>query len=81
MTVQATQENSHSRSEYLTAWVVYGLILGTFVTVATVAVILTSQREAQKEGFRAIETAQPISFFDKTYMKKSPSKTVPLQQH
>ena len=81
-TETTTPQNNHSKQEYYTAWIVYGLVLGTFVTVATVAVVLTSQRESEKYGFQAIETTQPISFFDKTYMKKHPdNKAAESKQH
>lgn len=67
-------QSKHSKSEYYTAIVVYGLVFVTFVSVCTVAVILTSQREAEKTGFRAIETEAPVSFFDQTYVKKEKSQ-------
>jgi hypothetical protein len=63
-------QKKHSKSEYYVAYVVYGLVFVTFVTVCSVAVFLTNQRESEKTGFKAIETDAPISFFDKTYVKK-----------
>jgi ABC-type Fe3+ transport system permease subunit len=56
--------------EFQAARNVYIVIIMSFITVCTVAVVLSIQLEANKKGFQAIETTRPVSFFDKTYMKK-----------
>lgn len=71
MTEQAAQK--HDRSEYWAAYGIYVFIFLAFLTVCTVAIISTSQEEANKTGFKAITTKTPTAFFDKTYMHKAPS--------
>jgi hypothetical protein len=62
----------HAKSEYMMAYGVYVLIFAAFVSVCTIAIVLTSSQEANKTGFKAITTKTPTAFFDKTYMKKEP---------
>jgi hypothetical protein len=56
------------KAEFIAARNVYIVIIVSFLTVCTIAVIATTQMESQKTGFRAIQTQQPMSFIDKTYM-------------
>jgi hypothetical protein len=59
----------HRRAQ-LYARITYGSIILIFLTVCGTAVFFTMQMESRKEGFKAIEVAKPISFFDYTYVKK-----------
>jgi len=56
------------KAEFIAARNVYIVIILSFVMVCTIAVIATTQMEAQKTGFRPIQTQRPMSFIDKTYM-------------
>lgn len=58
------------KAEFAVARNVYVAIILSFVTVCAVAIYFTTKMEAEKTGFRAIETEQPMSFFDNTYVKK-----------
>lgn len=58
-----------TNEEHRIAIVVYALIFVAFLTLISTAVITTMNMEKNKTGFRAIEVEEPISFFDKTYMK------------
>ncbi len=69
------EQEQQRRAEFVAARNVYILIIVSFVAVCTVAVIITSQMEAKKSGFQAIETQAPISFIDKTYVKKDTSSS------
>ena len=76
-----TQPNNTAaehKAEFATARNIYFIVFGTFIAICAVAIIMTTQQESQKSGFRAIETDQPMLFFDKTYTKKSPSSTQPV---
>lgn len=68
-----------AQAEFHTARNIYFVVFGTFVAICAVAIIVTSQQEANQTGFKAIETEQPMLFFDKTYTKSSHStkKTTP----
>lgn len=57
-------------AEFIAARNTYILIFVSFLTVITVAVTITISQESHKTGFQAIETTQPMSFFDRTYMSK-----------
>jgi uncharacterized membrane protein len=67
-------------AERRAALVVYALVFVTFFTLCTVAVIAMMQRESERQGFRPIEVSKPISFFDRTYMKKTPEQAAEVQQ-
>lgn len=67
---QATPAPADRKAEFTTARNVYIVIIVSFVSVCAVAVIATSRMEAEKPGFKAIETQAPMSFIDKTYVKK-----------
>lgn len=75
MTVQptATADKKHGSSEYWAAYGIYVFIFVAFLSVCTVAIISTSQEEANNTGFKAITTKTPTAFFDKTYMRKESS--------
>ncbi len=66
---------AQKKAEFAAARNVYLVIILSFVTVCTVAVILTTRMEAEKTGFRSIQTQTPMSFIDKTYM--APQKKAP----
>lgn len=68
---QRTPEEQR-RAEFIAARNVYIIIFISFVSVCTVAVLITSYLEAHKTGFQAIRTTAPTSFIDKTYMHKTP---------
>jgi hypothetical protein len=55
----------------------YAAIMILFLTICTVAVVSMMAMEKDKTSFHAIEVKQPISFFDDTYVKKTPSKSAP----
>lgn len=67
-----TQEQlqAERRAEFVAARNTYIIIIASFLTVCTVAVIVTTQLEARKTGFRPIQTEKPMSFIDKTYVVK-----------
>ena len=67
-----TQEQlqAEQRAHFVAARNVYIVIIVSFVTVCTVAIVCTSKMEAEKTGFRPIQTQAPMSFVDKTYLKK-----------
>ncbi len=67
-----TQEQlqQERRAEFVAARNVYLAIIISFVTVCTIAVVVTSKMEAERTGFRPIQTEAPMSFIDKTYVKK-----------
>ena len=56
------------KAEFIAARNTYIMIIGSFLTVCIIAVIVTTKMEAEKTGFRPIQTEAPMSFFDKTYM-------------
>lgn len=60
--------DDHRRAQIFARLTYVGVML-TFLTLCTVAVIVTMKQEKEKEGFKAIKVSQPISFFDKTYLK------------
>lgn len=64
------QQEDARRAEFVAARNVYIVIIASFLTVAVTAAVLTMKMESEKTGFRPIQTEAPISFFDKTYMKK-----------
>jgi hypothetical protein len=70
------------RKSTLYARLTYLTIITTFLTICTVAVLTMMKMEQEKTGFKAIQVTQPISFFDKTYLKKDakPSKETPAKQ-
>ena len=75
MTAQpaVTIEKKHDSSEYWAAYGIYVFIFVAFLAVCTVAIISTSQEEANNTGFKAITTKTPTAFFDTTYMRKDPN--------
>ena len=60
---------THRKSQWF-AQCVYGAIIISFVTLCAIAVTVTMNQESHKKGFKAIRVTQPISFIDKTYLKK-----------
>ena len=64
-----SDREKHRRSQFY-ARITYVSIIFIFLSVCATAVFFTMQMESQKEGFKAIEVAKPISFFDYTYVKK-----------
>ncbi len=56
------------KAEFIAARNVYITIIVLFVSICTIAVIVTSQMEAAKTGFHPITTKAPMSFIDRTYM-------------
>lgn len=72
---QTPEELQQQRKrEYAAARNTYIIIIASFLTICTIAVIVTSRMEAEKQGFRPIQTEAPMSFIDKTYVvpKKTP---------
>lgn len=63
---QRTQ--TQRKAEFVAARNTYLVIIGAFLTICTIAVIVTTHMEASKTGFRPIHTDTPMSFIDKTYM-------------
>lgn len=56
----------------------YAIIIFSFLSVVTIAVVTTMAMEKSNTGFHAITVKKPISFFDKTYLKQeSPAPTKP----
>ena len=70
---QPANDAAAHKAEFTTARNIYFIVFGTFVAICAVAIIMTTQQESQKTGFKAIETDQPMLFFDKTYTKKTPN--------
>ncbi len=69
------QLKAQQKAEFNAARNVYLIIILSFVTVCTVAVVMTSKMEAERTGFRPIQTEAPMSFIDKTYVTpKVPQK-------
>lgn len=69
-TKTAEQLQAERRAEFIAARNTYIVIIASFLTVCIVAVIITTRMEASKTGFRPIQTDAPMSFIDKTYMRK-----------
>lgn len=70
MSEQTLTPTEQRQAEYRAARNTYVLIILSFVTVCTIAVIVTSRIESEKTGFKPIETQAPMSFIDQTYVKK-----------
>jgi hypothetical protein len=68
------QREVERRAEFVAARNTYIIIIGTFLTMCIVAVIVTTQQEAARTGFRPITTKAPMSFIDKTYMYQDREK-------
>jgi hypothetical protein len=60
----------HRRAQ-LYARLTYAGVIVVFLSVCAIAVLATMKHESEKEGFRAIHVAKPISFFDYTYVDKN----------
>jgi hypothetical protein len=60
----------HKRA-VVVARTIYAVVILSFVSVCTVAVIVTMNMEKDKPGFRAITVEKPISFIDRTYLPES----------
>jgi len=56
------------KAEFIAARNVYLTIIIMFLSICTVAVVVTTHMEAAKTGFRPIITKTPMSFIDRTYM-------------
>ena len=67
--INKLSEEDHKKSK-LVARLMYAMVMLVFVSVCTIAVIACMKMESEKEGFRPITVKQPISFIDKTYLKK-----------
>jgi len=67
--ISKLSEEDHKKST-LSARLMYGLVMLTFLSVCGVAVVMCMKMESEKEGFRPITVKKPISFIDTTYMKK-----------
>lgn len=62
-------KEDHKKAQIF-ARLTYAGIMLMFLSLCAVAVFVTMQQEKNKDGFRAIEVSQPISFIDKTYLKE-----------
>ena len=71
---RAMTSEEHKRSA-MVARFIYAAVILSFVSVCTVAVLVTSQMERSKPGFKAITVTKPISIIDTTYLKQ-PEKPV-----
>lgn len=60
-------EAEHKRSTWV-ARIMYALVMLTFISVCTIAVVTTMKAESERTGFRPITVKQPISFIDTTYL-------------
>ncbi|MDX2085957.1 MAG: hypothetical protein SFZ03_11280 [Candidatus Melainabacteria bacterium] len=74
-TVADQKKSDVRKSERTSALITYGLVVGLFLTVCTLAVVATMAQEKSKTGFKAIRVKQPISFIDKTYYEEDASAT------
>jgi hypothetical protein len=72
VTTSKLSKEEHRKSA-LFARLTYAAIIVTFVTLCTVAVVVTMNEERNKKGFRAIKVTQPISFIDRTYLDGKPA--------
>lgn len=61
-----------------TAMIIYALVLVTFLSICTIAVVTTSSQEQAKTGFKVIQVAKPISFFDQTYVQHPVPPETPI---
>ncbi len=67
-TPEQLKKEAEHQAQFRAARNVYLIIVASFLTVCTVAVIITMKTAASQTGFQAIHTSTPIAFFDKTYM-------------
>ncbi len=77
MTVQPIEDPvrlATQKAEFAAARNTYLLIILSFLTICTVAVVVTTRMESEKQGFHPIETQIPMSFIDKTYMYPKQAK-------
>lgn len=67
--VSKLSPEQHKRSRRF-AIITYSMVIVTFVSICTIAVVTTMQMEKNKQGFKAIKVTKPISFIDYTYVDK-----------
>ncbi|MGE0199814.1 MAG: hypothetical protein AB7P76_02460 [Candidatus Melainabacteria bacterium] len=71
--VSKLSHEDHQKSTW-TARIIYGLIMLTFLSVCSIAVISVMQAERHKTTFKAITVKKPISFVDSTYLPEKTAK-------
>ena len=72
--VSKLSPEQHKRSQRF-AIITYTMVIVTFVSICTIAVVSTMSMERNKKGFQAIKVTKPISFIDTTYLpKKTPAE-------
>ncbi len=69
--IEMTSKEKHRRSQWY-ARLTYVAIIVAFMSVCAIAVLSTMKTESERQGFRPIHVAKPISFVDYTYVDKHP---------